>query len=143
MIENGISSAWPEAVVVYTDGASRGNPGPAAIGFVVQNIEGEMIYEQGRRLDVRTNNYAEYLAVVEALKLCVQNKVDELHLRSDSELLIRQLQGRYKVKSENIRDLFLQCQALLKQIKQVKLEHVRRENNERADELGNMALDSD
>jgi ribonuclease HI len=141
MIENGSARGWPKEIVLYTDGASRGNPGPAAIGVVVQSASGETIYERGRCLGSHTNNVAEYTAVVEALELALSNKVERLTLRSDSELLIRQLKGEYKVRSNGLRPLFERCVRALRLVPSFSLEHVRREYNVRADELGNEALD--
>lgn len=136
-----MSTKWPQAVTINTDGASRGNPGPSSLGLIVQDTMGKVVYEYAENLGHRTNNFAEYSAVKKALELAVQNSVQELLLRSDSEFLIKQMQGLYKVKSPNIKGLYLECSALHKKIKKVTFEHVRREQNTRADELANMALD--
>lgn len=141
MVEFGSLNKWPASVIINTDGASRGNPGPASLGITVQSEKGEMIYELGENLGIQTNNFAEYTAVKKALELAVMQKVQQLTLRSDSEFLIKQMKGEYKVKSENIRPLFQECVTLKNKIQKVHFEHVRRENNKRADELANMSLD--
>ena len=140
-LEFGSSNKWPETVVAYTDGASRGNPGPASIGMVVQNFQGEIIYEYAEALGHQTNNFAEYSAVKKILELAANNHVSELTLRSDSELLIKQMKGEYRVKSESIKPLYIACDGLRKKIKKIAFEHVRREYNKRADELANLVLD--
>ncbi len=137
-----MANKWVKSVVMFTDGASRGNPGPASIGVLFTNTKGTKIDTISEAIGFQTNNFAEYLAVVEGLKTAIKNKVTELHLKSDSEFLIKQLKGEYKVKSETILPLYEQTKALLKKIKTVKLEHVRREYNKEADRLANKALDS-
>ena len=133
---------WPKKVFIYTDGASRGNPGPCALGIQVFDSKQNLIYEESSYLeDQNTNNFAEYKAVIRAFELAVQNKIQELILFSDSELLVRQLQKKYKVKSPNIKTLFHECQSFLKQIPQAKFQHIPREKNSGADTLANQALD--
>lgn len=135
-------SAWPKVVFIYTDGASRGNPGPCALGLQVLNRDQSLIYEEGTFLEEKnTNNFAEYKAVIRALELAVQHKVQDLSLFSDSELLICQLSKKYKVKSANIKPLFEECQKLLKKIPKFQLQHILREKNTGADALANEALD--
>ncbi|MCZ0932285.1 MAG: ribonuclease HI family protein [Oligoflexia bacterium] len=134
---------WPKRVFIYTDGASRGNPGPCALGLQVFDSKKNLIYEESSYLeDKNTNNFAEYKAVIRAFELAVQNKIQELTLFSDSELLIRQLQKKYKVKSQNIKTLFMECQSFLKQIPQAEFQHIPREQNKGADALANQALDN-
>ena len=133
---------WSKKVFIYTDGASRGNPGPCALGIQVFDSEQKLIYEESAYLeDKNTNNFAEYKAVIRAFELAVQNKVQELTLFSDSEFLVRQLQKKYKVKSPNIKPLFMECQNFLKQIPQASFQHIPREQNSGADSLANQALD--
>ena len=133
---------WPKKVFIYTDGASRGNPGPCALGLLVFDSKKNLIYEESAYLeDQNTNNFAEYKAVVRAFELAVQNKTQELTLFSDSELLIRQLKRQYKVKSPKLKTLFLECQNFLKQIPQADFQHIPREKNRGADALANQALD--
>ena len=134
-------SSWPERVFIYTDGASRGNPGPCSFGLQVFTKERELIYEQGVFLESNnTNNFAEYQGALQALKLAKEKKVKHLTLYSDSQLLIRQLNGQYKVKSPVVKPLFLQCQKFLKVIPSYQLIHIPREQNTGADALANQAL---
>jgi ribonuclease HI len=140
-IEYGQSSGWPTEVIVYTDGACRGNPGPSSVGIAVTDKDGLEVYEFAAPIGRQTNNFAEYSAVKKALELALANGVESLVLRSDSELLIKQMKGIYKVKSDSIKGLYMACDALRKKIKKVNFEHVRREFNERADALANQALD--
>lgn len=133
---------WPKKVVIYTDGASRGNPGACAFGLQVFNAnQQKLIFEQSLYLESHnTNNFAEYQGVLQALRLACKNNVEHLTLYSDSELLIRQLKGQYKVKSPVIRPLFFKCQKLLKLISHFELVHIPREKNIGADALANQAL---
>ena len=134
--------SWPKKVFIYTDGASRGNPGPCALGVQVFDSKQTLIYEEASYLENKnTNNFAEYQAVIKALSLCKKHNVQELHLFSDSQFLIYQLQRKYKVKSANIKPLFNQCQELLKHIPEPHFKHIPREQNKGADALANKALD--
>ena len=139
--KNTMTSSWTETVFIYTDGASRGNPGPSALGLQVLNSEKKLIYEEGVYLKQGTNNFAEYSAVVYALELAVKHRVQELYLFSDSQLLIRQLEGKYRVKSPNIKPLFQKCLTLIKSISKTHFQHIPREQNTAADRLANRALD--
>ena len=133
---------WPKTVWIYTDGASRGNPGPCSLGIQVFNSDRCLIYEEASYLeDNNTNNFSEYKAVIRALELAIQHKVQKLSLFSDSQFLIRQLEKKYKVKSANIKPLFNQCQKLLEKISQADFKHIPREQNKGADALANQALD--
>ena len=133
---------WPKKILIYTDGASRGNPGPCAMGIQALDNKQHLIYEEASYLaDNNTNNFAEYRAVIRALELAVKHSVQELSLFSDSQFLIRQLEGKYKVKSSHIRPLFEQCQKLMKKIPKTHFEHIPREQNKEADALANKALD--
>ncbi len=133
---------------VYTDGGSRGNPGISAYAFVIfdSNIE---IYSSSGFLGISTNNKAEYTALLTALKYIV-SKIQESNidltitnytLYSDSELMVKQIKGEYKVKDEDLKILYLECKELIKKIANFKIEHVRREKNKRADFLVNKVLD--
>ncbi len=135
------ATKWPKSVIVYTDGASRGNPGPAAIGVYVTSGDGELLYELAEPLGIQTNNVAEYSAVQRALEICLSQKVERLEIRSDSELLVRQINGEYRVKSPGLRPLYESCLKLIRQIPMFKMTHVRRELNREADRLANEALD--
>lgn len=132
---------WPAEIIVYTDGASRGNPGPASIGIYVTNVESEPLFEFGERLGQQTNNFAEYTAVVRALEIANQRGVQRVLLRSDSELMVKQMTGIYKVKSPAIQPLHAQAIALIRKFDSVRFEHVRREFNAEADRIANQALD--
>lgn len=134
--------SWPKKILIYTDGASRGNPGPSAIGIYITDSEKKVVYELGEQLEGnQTNNFAEYMAVIRALKLAIENQVEEISLFSDSEFLIRQLEGRYKVKSSNIAPLFKEAKELLKKIPSYTLKHIKREFNQEADGLARKILD--
>ena len=133
---------WPKKVFIYTDGASRGNPGPCSLGLQVFDSHKNLIYEESKYLeDQNTNNFAEYQAVLRAFELGAQHKVQKLTLYSDSQLLICQLQKKYKVKSPKLKPLFLACQKFLSQIPQSRFQHIPREQNQGADALANQALD--
>jgi len=125
---------------IYCDGASRSNPGEASLGVSVQknNIEVDYLY---RKIGIASNNVAEYQALIEGLKYCILNSIDVVEIFLDSKLVVEQMNKNYKVKSENLINLFNEAQQLTSQIRSVKLTHIRRENNKRADELANKALD--
>ena len=128
--------------IVHTDGAARGNPGPAAIGVVIEDDEGRTVYEASRSLGVRTNNEAEYMALITALEYIKDSRPSEAEFRLDSELVVRQLNGQYKVKEPRLQSLHGQVIMLLNAVPKYKIRHVRREQNTRADELANEALDA-
>jgi len=125
---------------VHIDGAARGNPGPAAIAFVLKR-PGLPDVEHAETLGNATNNVAEYSALIAALEKAVELGVPRLHVYSDSELLVKQMNGEYKVKNEDLRTLYTEASALRRQLQSVTLGHLRREQNKRADELCNIALD--
>ena len=125
---------------VYTDGASKGNPGRASIGVSVLN-EGVEVDSISKAIGIQTNNFAEYTALIEALKLLSDKYPGvELEAFADSELMIKQLNGIYKVKNANIKPLYEKIKSLLANFSSVSFTHVRREFNKRADELANLAL---
>jgi ribonuclease HI len=128
---------------VYTDGAARGNPGPAAIGIVVLDDSGHTVYEASRALGVRTNNEAEYLALIAALQYLREIRAKEADFRLDSELVVRQLNGQYKVKEPRLQSLHGQATMLLNVVPTHTIRHVRRAQNARADALANEALDAE
>jgi len=128
--------------IVHTDGAARGNPGPAAIGVVIEDEEGRTVYEASRALGVRTNNEAEYLALITALEYLKEARPKEAEFRLDSELVVKQLSGEYKVKEPRLQALHGQVVMLLNAVPKYKMRHVRRVENARADELANEALDA-
>ena len=130
--------------VLYTDGASRGNPGPSSIGAVIyfDGHDGlEEVADISEPIGHTTNNVAEYKAVIAGLKLVGQLDPDDVLVRADSQLLVRQLEGRYRVKSPNLKPLYGQVCALVESLPCVRFEHVRREENTVADGLANEALD--
>ncbi|NCU44657.1 ribonuclease HI family protein [Candidatus Falkowbacteria bacterium] len=128
-------------LVSYTDGGARGNPGPAGIGVVLQNKEGETIGQWSEFLGIATNNQAEYKALLLALKQAVALGAVELACRLDSELVVKQLKGEYKVKHPDLKPLFEQAKSLISQIKNVSFKHIPRELNKQADQLANQAMD--
>ena len=125
-----------------TDGGARGNPGPAAFGYVLETGDGTVLAAHGETIGVATNNVAEYRALVEGLKKAGELEVDEVEVVSDSELLVRQMSGDYKVKNEALRRLYEEATELADQMKKVTYTAVRREHNELADRLVNEALDA-
>jgi len=128
-------------VIVYTDGGSRGNPGPAAAGFVIDEASGRRLMARGLVLGETTNNVAEYTAVIKGLESARALGADEVTVYSDSQLLVRQLNGEYKVKSDQIRPLFEEAKSLLEQFASYAIHHVTRDKNAEADRLVNRALD--
>jgi ribonuclease HI len=125
-----------------TDGGARGNPGPAAFGYVLEAEDGTVLDARGEAIGVATNNIAEYRALVAGLESALARGVDELEVVSDSELLVKQMRGEYRVKNEALRRLSLQAAALAREIGDVEYTAVRREHNELADRLVNEALDA-
>jgi ribonuclease HI len=124
-----------------TDGGARGNPGPAAYGYVLETEDGTVLAAHGERIGVATNNVAEYSALVAGLERALHVGVDELEVVSDSELLVKQMRGEYKVKNRALQGLFLDASRLARNIQRVTYTAVRREHNELADSLVNEALD--
>lgn len=129
--------------VLYCDGASRGNPGPAAIGFVLLGPDGGAVVEMGSRIGVATNNVAEYQALIAGLETARDRGVDDLEVRLDSLLLVRQVNGEFRVKAANLKPLHRRAVALLREFDDVEVAHVRRHLNTRADALANAAYDED
>lgn len=127
--------------VLYSDGASRGNPGPAALGAVLLDPDGELLAERSERLGVATNNVAEYQALLHGIEAARSLGIRRLVVRADSELMIKQLKGAYSIKSEVLRPLYRQAMDGLKSFEAYRLEHVPRAQNQRADALANQALD--
>jgi ribonuclease HI len=127
---------------LYTDGGSRGNPGPAAYAFVLESADGTVLDARGESIGVATNNVAEYAALVAGLERAAEVGVDELEVVSDSELMVKQMRGEYKVKNRALQDLFLDASRLARKVGRVTYTAVRREHNELADSLVNEALDA-
>ncbi len=136
-------------VIVYTDGGSRGNPGEAALGVVIMDEKENIIKEYGERLGVKTNNEAEYSAIISALKKVKamfgkeKAKKIEVDMRMDSELAMKQLTGQYKIESEKIIPLFVDVWNLRLDFAKVTFSHVPREKNKEADKMVNEALDNE
>jgi ribonuclease HI len=125
---------------VYFDGASRGNPGPAAVGYAVVT-GGGIVAEGGQRIGRATNNQAEYEALVTALEVAADFGFDEIHVRGDSELIVKQVKGAWNTNDPELRERRVRARELLDRFDEWTLEHVPREINERADQLANEALD--
>jgi ribonuclease HI len=130
-----------DKVVVHVDGGARGNPGPAAVGAVVSDADGEPLLERGVYIGEATNNVAEYKAVLLGLELARELGAREVEVVNDSELVARQIGGQYKVKHAGLKPLFLDTMRELREFDSWSVRNVRRESNERADELVNEALD--
>jgi ribonuclease H / adenosylcobalamin/alpha-ribazole phosphatase len=126
-----------------TDGGARGNPGPAAYAYVLEAEDGTVLAAHGEAIGVATNNVAEYRALVEGLRKAVEVGADELEVISDSELLVHQMRGEYKVKNEALKVLWVDAQELADKLRKVTFTAVRREHNELADRLVNEALDAE
>ena len=126
---------------LFTDGGSRGNPGPAAYAFVLESADGTVLDARGESIGVATNNVAEYAALVAGLERAAEVGVDDLEVVSDSELMVKQMRGEYKVKNRALQDLFLDASRLARKVGRVTYTAVRREHNELADSLVNEALD--
>jgi ribonuclease HI len=126
---------------LFTDGGSRGNPGPAAYAFVLEAEDGTVLDARGEAIGIATNNVAEYSALVAGLRRAVEVGVRELEVVSDSELLVKQMRGEYRVKNKALQEHFLDASRLARQIHLVTYTAVRREHNELADGLVNEALD--
>ena len=128
---------------LFTDGGARGNPGPAAYAYVLEADDNTVLAAHGEAIGVATNNVAEYRALVEGLRKAVEVGVDELEVVSDSELLVHQMRGEYKVKNEALKLLWVDAQELADKLRKVTFTAVRREHNELADRLVNEALDAE
>jgi len=127
---------------LWTDGGARGNPGPAAFAYVLEADDGTVLDARGEAIGVATNNVAEYSALVAGLGRAVEAGVRELEVRSDSELMVKQMRGEYRVKNRDLQSLFLDASRAAREIGLVTYTHVRREHNELADRLVNEALDA-
>ena len=128
-------------LVAYIDGGARGNPGPAGYGVRIEDEQGALINEFNGFLGSATNNVAEYNGLLAALKYAQQNGHRRLHIKSDSELLVKQMRGEYRVKHPGLQPLYQQARAIALGLDRVTFEHVRREHNKDADRLANLAMD--
>jgi ribonuclease HI len=127
--------------IANIDGASRGNPGPASYALILKDPAGKVVFQLGKKIGRETNNVAEYFALLAALDYAAKHGIKGLRIRSDSELLVRQMQGRYKVKSPNLKPLHERASKLAHQLEYFVIEHIPRELNRDADALANLALD--
>jgi len=127
---------------MWVDGASRGNPGPAAIGAVIKDEQGRLLARVSRRLGIMTNNQAEYRAIIAALEKAISLGARQVAVNSDSELVVRQINGRYRVKKTELKPLHQQVKQLQGRLEDFTITHVPRQQNREADRLANAALDS-
>ena len=127
---------------LWTDGGARGNPGPAAYGYVLEDEHGDVLAAHGEAIGIATNNVAEYSALIAGLEKAADLGVRELEVVSDSELMVKQMRGEYRVKNEALRELSLRAGRLARDVGSVTYKAVRREHNELADRLVNEALDA-
>jgi ribonuclease HI len=125
----------------YIDGGARGNPGPAGYGVRIETEDGTLLEELYAPLGIATNNIAEYNGLLAALRWAVERGQQDVHVRSDSELLVKQMRGEYKVKNPGLQALYVHARLLVAQLGTVHFEHVRREMNQEADRLSNLAMD--
>lgn len=128
-------------IVIYSDGAARGNPGPAGAGGQIKGPAGEDLAEISEYLGEATNNVAEYKALILTLEKAIQFRPLKVEIRSDSELMVKQILGEYKVKNEGLKPLFEKVKHLLAKFREVDVRHIYRTENVRADELANEAID--
>lgn len=128
-------------IVAYIDGGSRGNPGPAGYGVRIEDETGALIEELHGFLGVCTNNAAEYQALMAALRFAHQHGHRGIRIKSDSELLVKQMRGEYRVRNPGLQPLYRQATAIARQLERVTFEHVRRDLNTHADRLANLAMD--
>jgi probable phosphoglycerate mutase len=130
-----------DAIVAYTDGGARGNPGPAGYGVRIERPDGTAIEEFNESIGVATNNVAEYRGLIAALEWAKRHGARQVHIRSDSLLLVQQMLGRFKVKHPGLQPLYAKARLLAHEIGRVTFEHVGREKNAHADRLANAAMD--
>jgi ribonuclease HI len=129
-------------IIAYIDGGARGNPGPAGYGVRIESGDGTLVDELHGGLGIATNNVAEYNGLLAALQWAVAHRQPRLHIRADSELLVKQMRGEYKVKNAGLQPLYARARLLVGQLDHVKFEHVRRELNKEADRLSNLGMDA-
>ena len=129
-------------VRLFTDGGARGNPGPAAYGFVLESDDGTVLAAEGEAIGTATNNVAEYSGLIAGLQKALELHVPDVEVVSDSELMVKQMRGEYRVKNEALRELYDEATALARRLGNVEYRHVKRAHNELADKLVNDALDA-
>jgi ribonuclease HI len=128
-------------ITAYIDGGARGNPGPAGYGVRIEDGNGELIQELQGGLGIATNNVAEYNGLLAALRWAVDHGHRDVRIRADSELLVKQMRGEYKVKHPGLQPLYVRARLLVMELDRVSFEHVRRELNKEADRLSNLGMD--
>lgn len=126
---------------IFCDGASRSNPGDASIGVSI-SLDGKEIHTISRKIGIATNNEAEYQALIDGLNYCIENSIKEIEVFLDSNLVVEQVNKNFKVKAGNLKALNSQVENMIKEFEYIEFKHVYREENKRADQLANMALDS-
>ncbi len=130
-----------ESIVAYCDGGSRGNPGPAGFGVYIKDAAGSVLAELSQFLGVHTNNFAEYSALLAALEFAIAKGHNSLRVVSDSELMVKQIKGQYRVNSPELRPLYEEARRRIAQLDHFQIQHVLREKNRHADRLANVAMD--
>ena len=128
-------------ITAYIDGGARGNPGPAGYGVRIQSEDGTLVEELHGGLGIATNNVAEYNGLLAALRWAVDHGEPRVRIRADSELLVRQMRGEYKVKHPGLQPLYVRARLLVAELAEVRFEHLRRELNKEADRLSNLGMD--
>lgn len=128
-------------ITAYIDGGARGNPGPAGYGVRIEDEDGTVLAEFHSAIGIATNNVAEYNGLLAALRWAIEHGHREVRIRSDSELLVRQMRGEYKVKHPGLQPLYVRARLLVMELDRVEVEHVRREQNKDADRLSNLGMD--
>ncbi|OGE24880.1 hypothetical protein A3C26_02665 [Candidatus Daviesbacteria bacterium RIFCSPHIGHO2_02_FULL_39_12] len=132
-------------LIIYTDGASRGNPGEASYGFLIKDPDGKILYSEGKFIGIETNNFAEYSAVLNAFAYMEKKwgkKISEINFFMDSKLVVEQLSGRFRVKSQNLKPLIFEIKRMENTFARVAYKHIPRNLNSAADALANQALDN-
>ncbi len=130
-----------DGIVAYCDGGSRGNPGPAGFGVYIQDSTGGVLAELSQYLGVHTNNFAEYSALLAALEFAIAKGHNSLRVVSDSELMVKQIKGQYRVNSPELRPLYEEARRRISRLDHFQIQHVLREKNRHADRLANLAMD--
>jgi ribonuclease HI len=135
------SSPLGAEITAHVDGGARGNPGPAGYGVAIQDAAGRPVAQLSEYLGHRTNNYAEYQGLLAALRYAAENRIKALKVVSDSELMVRQMKGIYKVRHPELRKLYEEAQLLVRRLERFEIRHAMREHNQVADRLANEAMD--
>jgi probable phosphoglycerate mutase len=138
---SGSSGTASKVMIAHVDGGSRGNPGPSGYGAYITDAEGHKLAELGEFLGVQTNNFAEYSGLIAALEYAVENGYGTVKIVSDSELLVKQMKGQYKVRSEALLAIYTEAKSLIRKLDRFEIRHVLRHLNKDADRLANAAMD--